>query len=113
MESRTHLLEEGRSAFNAGDFFLAHERWEEVWRQAAGEDRVWLQGLIQLAAGLHQLARDRPRPASNLLARAVAKLAGAPDRLDGLDLDAARRGAARTIEAIARGQRAPPRGITL
>src|SRR5688500_15982704 len=111
--SRARLLEEGRAAFNAGDFFLAHERWEEVWRHAVGDDRRWLQGLIQVAAGSHQLARGRTGPAARLLARAVSKLADAPDRLDGLDLDAARRGATRTIEAIARGEPALPGGIAL
>jgi predicted metal-dependent hydrolase len=38
--------------FNRGDFFEAHEAWEDVWVDCAGEERVFYQGLIQAAVGL-------------------------------------------------------------
>ena len=92
-DHRARLMAAGRQAFERGDFFQAHEHWEEVWREAAGPERRWLQGLIQVAAALHQDARGRPGPAARLLARGLEKLAGAPDSLDGVDLAAVRRAA--------------------
>jgi predicted metal-dependent hydrolase len=70
---RTRLAP-GRAAFNRGDFFEAHELWEDVWRELAGADRTFVQGLIQIAAGLHHLKEGRPRPGARVLARGVEKL---------------------------------------
>jgi predicted metal-dependent hydrolase len=67
-------LEQGRAAFNRGEFFAAHELWEHAWRQLEGTERVLAQGLIQIAAGLHHLQQGRPRPAGRLLAKGLEKL---------------------------------------
>jgi len=71
-------LAPGRAAFNRGEFFAAHELWEDVWRGLAGDERTLAQGLIQIAAGLHHLQHGRPRPAARLLARGASKLSRAP-----------------------------------
>ena len=66
----------GAALFDRGAFFEAHEAWEERWRVTpdAGE-RLFLQGLIQVAAALHKLLAMRsPEPAARLFARALAKL---------------------------------------
>jgi predicted metal-dependent hydrolase len=68
-------LEQGRAAFNRGEHFLAHELWERVWREVADADRLYLQGLIQVAAGLHHLGRHRTGPAAGLLRKGLEKLA--------------------------------------
>ncbi|HXI56462.1 MAG TPA: DUF309 domain-containing protein [Polyangia bacterium] len=93
-------LAPGRAAFNRGEFFAAHELWEEVWRNLAGEQRTFTQGLIQIAAGLHHLKRGRPRPAASVLARGVEKLArgGA-----GQPIAALMRGVARVLPALKAG----------
>jgi predicted metal-dependent hydrolase len=70
-------MERGRAAFNRGAFFDAHELWEEAWRVLEGSERVLVQGLIQIAAGLHHLQNHRPRPAARLLASGADKLGGA------------------------------------
>ena len=43
--------------FNAGAFYEAHEDWEALWLEAEGEHRLWLQGLIQIAAAFVHYAR--------------------------------------------------------
>jgi hypothetical protein len=68
-------LESGRQAFNGGQFFAAHEHWEEAWHQLTGPERRAVQGLIQIAAGLHHLTSGRPRPAAAQLGKGLAKLA--------------------------------------
>ena len=74
MTDGTEGLEQGRAAFNRGEYFLAHELWERVWREVAAADRIWVQGLIQISAGLHHLQRDRTRPATGLLRKGLEKL---------------------------------------
>ena len=75
MANDSEQLEPGRAAFNRGEYFLAHELWEEVWRQVDdAERRLHVQGLIQIAAGLHHLQQDRAGPAAGLLRKGLAKL---------------------------------------
>jgi hypothetical protein len=42
----------GIVTFNAGDFFEAHELWEDLWSEGEGDTRRFYQGLIQAAVGL-------------------------------------------------------------
>ena len=75
MPDDSERLEPGRAAFNRGEYFLAHELWEEVWREGDDvERRRFVQGLIQIAAGLHQLQRHRPGPAAGLLRKGLEKI---------------------------------------
>ena len=40
----------GVRLFNHEDFFEAHDVWEQVWKNAEGEEKTFYQGLIQAAA---------------------------------------------------------------
>jgi len=71
-------IRQGQIAFNRGEFFLAHERWEQVWLELRGSERLAVQGLIQIAAGLHHLIEGRGGPATRLLEKGVRKLS--PDK---------------------------------
>jgi predicted metal-dependent hydrolase len=84
------LYARGLREFRAGHFFEAHEEWERLWKKASGDDRLFLQGLIQLAAALFHFERRRPAPAMRLLRLARGKLAGYPDHHGGLPLDSLR-----------------------
>jgi len=48
--TRQGLFDRAVFLFNARAFFEAHEDWETLWHEAEGEQRRWLQGLIQWAA---------------------------------------------------------------
>ena len=67
-------LDRGIVLFNAGKFFEAHEAWEDGWRLAAGQDRRFLQGLIQVAAALVKWQRHQERGLDSLMASGSAKL---------------------------------------
>ena len=83
MADESERFEQGRAAFNRGEYFLAHERWEEVWREDGdAEKRIHLQGLIQIAAGLHHLQQRRKGPAAGLLRKGLAKVARGDLRTD-------------------------------
>jgi hypothetical protein len=57
---RESLFRQGIGLFNQGRFFEAHEAWEEIWRSTTPEPKDFFQGLIQVAAALHQF-RDLKR----------------------------------------------------
>ncbi len=68
------LLTEGIIFFNAGRYFEAHEAWEDLWRGTRGPLRLFYQGLVQAAVGLHHLSRDNREGAHAQLAKSLAKL---------------------------------------
>ncbi len=84
-EDRRAHLERARQLFNSGEYWLAHEALETVWRfiiregeeDAAG---VW-QGLIQAAAALLHQRRGNRHGVAVVGGAALAKLAG-PQRAD-------------------------------
>src|ERR1051325_8623944 len=102
---KTRLMAEGRACFLRGEFFEAHEHWETVWDEADDPERTWIQGMIQVATGLHKLARGRSDVTATLFKKALAKLADAPAALDGMDVGTLRSDATAVLAAIARGER--------
>jgi predicted metal-dependent hydrolase len=95
-------LEPGRAAFNRGEYWAAHELWEEVWRTLDGAERTSVQGLIQIAAGLHHLQGGRLRPGTSLLRKGLEKLVGGTSApLERLPLDALARQVTRLVAALA------------
>ena len=94
----TERMQRGRAAFDGGHFFEAHELWEEVWRELDGEERRLVQGLIQIAAGLHHRARGRSRPAARLVTKGLEKLSRCPPALRAeLDIEPLAAQAARLV----------------
>ena len=59
-----------------GLYFEAHEELEAGWREATGDSRILLQGVIQIAAGLHRLraSPEKPEGGRYLLERGLRKL---------------------------------------
>ena len=84
------LFARGVDEFRAGRYFEAHEEWERLWKTTSGSDRLFLQGLIQLAAGLVHAERGRAAPAMRLFRLARQKLTGFPGDHAGLPLDRVR-----------------------
>ena len=82
-EERRAQLENARALFNRGDYWLAHEAVETIWRsiiKESGEARVW-QGLIQAAAALLHRQRGNRHGMVKLGGAALQKLDG-PQRAD-------------------------------
>ena len=76
----------GAALFNAELFFEVHELLEESWRPAQGPLKTLLQGLIQVAVGLHHHANGNLRGAVALLGEGNAKLARFAPELHGVEL---------------------------
>ncbi len=75
----------GIQFFNAGDFFEAHEVWEDCWSEAAGPERRFYQGLIQAAVGLCHFGNGNLRGAVKLYGTARAYLEPLEEPRLGLD----------------------------
>ena len=81
-------LERGIALFNSGQFFEAHEAWEDAWRAETDKTtRSFLQGLIQVAAGFVKWQRGHPRGMAALLEGGGDKLRRGPSGALGLNLD--------------------------
>jgi hypothetical protein len=95
------LFEEGIALFNNGEFWRAHEAWEEVWHRRPEESRLFYQGIIQAAAGYH-LAVERPRVSGAIrnFEKSLEKLALFPSPFLGIDVTGLMRSMRSAIEAL-------------
>jgi predicted metal-dependent hydrolase len=78
-------LQSGIFFFNQGRYFEAHEAWEDIWRDARGPLRLFYQGLVQAAVGLHHLNRGNLNGASSQLQKSLSKLEQYPGEFCGMD----------------------------
>ena len=102
IDSAGTLFEEGVERFNRGEFWLAHESWEQIWLAAEGEQRRFLQGLIQIAAVYYHLERGNQRGAKRLLAAAMEKLEGLDPSMSGIAIGEIRNNARVLLESMNR-----------
>jgi len=76
-EERRRYLEHARELFNSGQYWLAHEALETVWRSIIEEDEARVfQGLIQAAAALLHASRGNRHGTVVVGAAALERLAG-------------------------------------
>lgn len=86
-EERRLLFREGIELFNQGDFFAAHEVLEEIWRSDRPEPRDLFQGIIQVAAAMHQFRNlHRTTGPRGTLAKARRRLEPFVPASHGLDV---------------------------
>ena len=78
-------FERGIREFNAGDFYAAHDTWEDVWMDVRGPERPFFQGMIQVAVGYYHLTCKNYAGAEHLLTRGLRKLAAFTPGHRGLD----------------------------
>ena len=101
----------GVRLFNAGEFFAAHEAFEELLELAEGDDWECLVGLIQVAVGYHKHVSGHPG-AARMLTLGAAKLARFPAVFRRLAVGRLRRRVADDLAILEAGGRlsaSPPR----
>ena len=101
-------FEDGVRLFNEREFWHAHEAWEELWLHASGDEKIFLQGLIQLAAAYHHVQRGTFRGGVRLFDAALRKLERFENGHDGIDRSEAIAAAIVHREKIARGDHIAP-----
>ncbi|MCG3181180.1 MAG: hypothetical protein BIFFINMI_03555 [Phycisphaerae bacterium] len=73
IDEERRIYFEGIRLFNAGEFFEAHETWEDAWYVAEGAKRYFYQGLIQVTVAFEHWRRGNPRGALSLYQTALTK----------------------------------------
>jgi len=72
-------LARGADLFNRGLYWEAHEAWEELWLELEDAEKLFVQGLIHVAAAGHKaFVQVQPRGCVKLLGSALEKLEPAP-----------------------------------
>jgi predicted metal-dependent hydrolase len=100
MSARGAAFLRGVEQFNRAKFFDAHETWEALWLRASGQDRVFLQATIQLAAAFHHWGCGNSRGSLSLLRRGLDKLGRFPHSYWGIRVDRLREQAERWALAL-------------
>lgn len=85
-EEERKLFHEGIELFNDGEFFEAHEAWEDVWANCTGDKARFYQGLIQAAVTLEHINRDNPRGVQKVWRSMLTKFDGLPDVMMGVNI---------------------------
>lgn len=80
------VFHEGIRLFNEGDWFEAHEIWEDIWHMASGPRKKFYQGLIQCAVTIEHVRRGNPRGVRSVWETAQAKFVDLPDIYMGVDV---------------------------
>jgi len=85
--SQRKLFEEGLTFFESARFFEAHEVWEDLWRVSEGLPKLFYQGMIQVAVGLHHQDRNNPVGARGQLRKAIRNLSKVPSGMHDVNTD--------------------------
>src|SRR5262245_20545081 len=106
------VLEDGIHLFNDERYFEAHEAFEDLWRVATGDLKLFYQGVVQACAGLVKHQRGEDGPAVTLLHKGLAKIESAgPSCRSGIDTAALAADLRRTLHDLEHGYPPGPPAI--
>jgi len=67
------LFLRGLEAYHNGEYFDAHEYWEDLWSDFRFKDRRFIQGLIQMSVSFVHLKNDNLNGAKGLMRKCLEK----------------------------------------
>lgn len=102
------IFQQAIAAFNRADFFSAHELFEDLWRVAPEDERLFLQGLVQLAVAFHHESQGNRTGAESVMKRALRNLSGYPGQFAGVQLGPLRKSVQEWTQSFGDGT-PPPR----
>ena len=70
---KKELFNKGLKFYKDGNYFEAHEYWEDLWSDYYIEDKRFIQGLIQLAVSFVHLSNGNMNGAKSLLKKSEEK----------------------------------------
>ena len=81
------LFQEGLKYYRSGNYFEAHESWEEMWSDYYLIDRRFIQGLIQLSVSFVHLENNNLKGAKSLLNKCIEKFLDFKGMQRGINVD--------------------------
>jgi uncharacterized protein len=103
----------GVELFNHGEFWESHEAWEEIWQDDNRDERIYYQGLIQVAAAFVHHGKRNLRGMRKLLHEGMSKLEPFRPFHEGLDLDRFLGELARWRDALDAAPERMPEGLAI
>lgn len=64
-------VKQGLRAFNQGEYFIAHEFFEDAWRETPDSSREFYRSLLHISGGFYRLSENRPGAAKKFFHRAL------------------------------------------
>ena len=86
-QQNKNLFKAGLIAFQAGDYYEAHEHWEELWSDPSLPDRQFVHGLIQVAVSLFHAQQDNLIGARSMIDKAMVKFSKVPKNWNNIKLN--------------------------
>ena len=80
-------IEEGVNLFNEQDFFAAHDFFENLWMNAASNDRLFFQGMVQISVGGYHLLNKNFKGSLSQYKKGTEKLTNYLPNYKGIKLD--------------------------
>jgi hypothetical protein len=67
-------ISNGVALFNDSNFFEAHDFFEDIWMEAASNEKEFFQGLVQISVGCYHLICGNLKGAESQLTKGISKL---------------------------------------
>lgn len=87
----------------AGEYFAAHEAFEDAWRASDPAEKDFFQGLVHVVVAWYQAGRGRRPGAQRQLEKAARRLGPFAPRHRGVEVDSLLRQVQEAAEVVAAG----------
>ncbi len=74
LPEESEKLKAGIRLFQEGNYFEAHDVWEEVWQDLSGHRRIFWQSLIQISVACYHIENGNIKGAEGMLEKASLKI---------------------------------------
>jgi predicted metal-dependent hydrolase len=102
------LFAQGIEQFNNGEYFECHETLEEYWNSLHGDEKLFVQGVIQAAVACYHAGRGNWRGAASQYEKSISKLERFGPRRSGVELADFVSQLRTCRQAVATAQASPP-----
>ncbi len=79
-------IRDGIKLFNDGNYFEAHDYFEEMWTNERSEKKAFYQGLVQLSVGSYHLSCENYIGASSQYSKGLEKLEKYPNNFENINV---------------------------
>lgn len=97
-------LTQGLQSFNRGDYYEAHEWFEDAWRETSDQTREFFRALLHLSGGYFRLTQERPEAAQKFFERSLQWTIQFPSPYLHIDTAALKTHLEKLISALESGQ---------
>ena len=79
-------ISEGIKLFNDGNYFEAHDYFEEIWAAEKSEKKLFYQGLVQISVGNYHFNSENYNGSLSQYSKGLKKLEKYPENYESINL---------------------------